>query len=96
MFVLGADASARDEIYDPDLCQDVCVVIGGEGKGLRPVLKKLCDGLVSIPMIGPIDSLNASVAAGVLFYEVVRQRRKAASKTVKEEPTSRRSPCSPS
>jgi len=74
IFVLGADGSAADEIYDQDFCRDVCVVIGGEGKGLRPVLKKLCDGLVSIPMIGPIDSLNASVAAGVLFYEVVRQR----------------------
>ncbi len=79
IFVLGADGSARDEIYDQDFRQDVCVVIGGEGKGLRPVLKKLCDGLVSIPMVGPIDSLNASVAAGVLFYEVVRQRAAEAS-----------------
>lgn len=76
IFVVGADASAGSEIYEQDFCRDVCVVIGGEGKGLRPVLKKNCDALVSIPMIGPIDSLNASVAAGVLFYEVVRQRRK--------------------
>jgi 23S rRNA (guanosine2251-2'-O)-methyltransferase len=88
IFVLGADASARDEIYDQDFRRDVCVVIGGEGKGLRPVLKKLCDGLVSIPMIGPIDSLNASVAAAVLFYEVVRHRRKTASKVDKEGPRS--------
>jgi 23S rRNA (guanosine2251-2'-O)-methyltransferase len=84
IFVLGADGSARDEIHDQDFLRDVCVVIGGEGKGLRPVLKKLCDGLVSIPMIGPIDSLNASVAAGILFYEVVRQRRREASKPGKE------------
>ncbi len=76
IFVVGADASAGSEIYEQDFCRDVCVVIGGEGKGLRPVLKKNCDALVSIPMIGPIDSLNASVAAGILFYEVVRQRRK--------------------
>lgn len=74
IFVVGADASAGSRIYEQDFRQDVCVVIGGESKGLRPVLKKLCDGLVSIPMTGPIDSLNASVAAGVLFYEVVRQR----------------------
>ena len=74
IFVFGADASAKDAIYDHDLCRDVCVVIGGEGKGLRPVLKKNCDALVSIPMLGRIDSLNASVAAGILFYEVVRQR----------------------
>lgn len=74
IFVIGADASAGSRIYEQDFCQDVCVVIGGEGKGLRPVLKKNCDVLVSIPMIGPLDSLNASVAAGVLFFEVVRQR----------------------
>ena len=79
IIVIGADASARDEIYDQDFRRDVCVVIGGEAKGLRPVIRKLCDGLVSIPMTGPIDSLNASVAAGILFYEVVRQRRKEAS-----------------
>ncbi len=88
IFVVGADASAGSEIYEQDFCRDVCVVIGGEGKGLRPVLKKLCDGLVSIPMIGPIDSLNASVAAGVLFYEVVRQRSRAAPKPGKVGPRS--------
>jgi 23S rRNA (guanosine2251-2'-O)-methyltransferase len=88
IFVVGADASAGSEIYEQDFCRDVCVVIGGEGKGLRPVLKKICDGLVSIPMIGPIDSLNASVAAGILFCEVVRQRRKAAPKPGKEGPRS--------
>jgi tRNA(Leu) C34 or U34 (ribose-2'-O)-methylase TrmL len=76
IFVVGADASAGNEIYEQHFRRDVCVVIGGERKGLRPVLKKNCDALVSIPMIGSIDSLNASVAAGVLFYEVVRQRRK--------------------
>jgi 23S rRNA (guanosine2251-2'-O)-methyltransferase len=79
IFVLGADASAPETIYERDYCRDVCIVIGGEGKGVRPVLRKHCDGLVSIPMMGSIDSLNASVAAGVFFYEVVRQRGKAAS-----------------
>ncbi len=88
IFVLGADASAGTRVYDQDLCQDICVVIGGEGKGLRPVVKKQCDGLVSIPMIGPIDSLNASVAAGILFYEVVRQRATAASKAGPQGPGS--------
>jgi 23S rRNA (guanosine2251-2'-O)-methyltransferase len=75
LLLVGADPSGGCEIYDQDFCQDVCLVIGGEGKGLRPVMKKQCDALVSIPMIGPIDSMNASVAAGILFYEVVRQRR---------------------
>ncbi len=80
IFVIGADASAKETIYDQDFRRDVCVVIGGEAKGLRPVIRQLCDGLVSIPMAGPIDSLNASVAAGILFYEAVRQRREFASK----------------
>lgn len=74
ILVLGADASASCTLYDPNLCLDLCILIGGEAKGLRPVVKKQCDALVSVPMIGPIDSLNASVAAGILFYEVVRQR----------------------
>jgi 23S rRNA (guanosine2251-2'-O)-methyltransferase len=78
VLLLGADPAGSSEIYDVDLCQDVCLVIGGEGRGLRPVVKKQCDALVSIPMIGPIDSMNASVAAGILFYEVVRQRREGA------------------
>jgi len=78
VLLLGADPAGSSEIYDMDLCQDVCLVIGGEGRGLRPVVRKQCDALCSIPMIGPIDSMNASVAAGILFYEVVRQRREHA------------------
>ncbi len=77
LLILGADPSAGGEVYDQDLCRDVCFVIGGEGKGLRPVMEKVCDAVVSIPMIGPIDSLNVSVAAGILFYEVLRQRTAA-------------------
>ena len=79
VLLLGADPAGGREIYDLDLCQDVCIVIGGEGRGLRPVVKKQCDELVSIPMIGPIDSMNASVAAGILYFEVVRQRRAKAT-----------------
>jgi 23S rRNA (guanosine2251-2'-O)-methyltransferase len=89
ILLLGADPAGGDEIYDMDLCQDVCLVIGGEGRGLRPVVKKQCDGLVSIPMIGPIDSMNASVAAGILFYEVVRQRRQEASQAMGEDSRNR-------
>lgn len=75
ILVVGADARGEKEIYDLDLRQDVCIVIGGEGRGLRPVLKRLCDTLVAIPMAGPIQSLNASVAAAIFFYEVLRQRK---------------------
>ena len=52
------------------------VVIGNEGKGIGPLVAKKCDGIVSLPMFGKINSLNASVAAAVLMYEVVRSRRK--------------------
>jgi len=76
VFVVGAAPEGEKEIYDLDLRQDLCIVIGGEGKGLRPAMERICDILVAIPMIGPIQSLNASVAAGILFYEVVRQRRR--------------------
>lgn len=51
-------------------------MIGNEGDGVSPLVKKNCDMVASIPMKGDIDSLNASVAAGVLSYEIVRQRMK--------------------
>jgi len=92
VLVLGADPKAGRQIYDQELCQDVCLVIGGEAKGLRPVLRKECDQLVAIPMIGPIDSMNASVAAGILFYEVVRQRSLEASRTGRKGPESQGPP----
>jgi 23S rRNA (guanosine2251-2'-O)-methyltransferase len=73
--VIGADSDGEREIYDMDLRGDICVVLGGEGKGLRPGLRKQCDHLVSLPMTGPVASLNVSVASALMFYEVVRQRR---------------------
>lgn len=88
VLILGADPAAGSRIHDQDLCQDLCLVIGGEGGGLRPVVKKACDDLVSIPMIGPIGSMNASVAAGILFYEVVRQRGLEAARARTEGPHS--------
>lgn len=72
--LLGADSNGDKRIYEVDLKQDLCLVLGGEGKGLRPGLAKVCDEIVSVPMMGPISSLNVSVASAVLFYEVVRQR----------------------
>ncbi len=63
-------------MYDCDLKGPIGLVIGSEGSGPGELVKKNCDYTVSIPMRGDIDSLNASVAAGVLCYEIVRQRRK--------------------
>ena len=61
-------------MYDLNLKGPIGVVIGNEGSGVSDLVKKNCDMIASIPMKGDIDSLNASVAAGVLAYEVVRQR----------------------
>jgi 23S rRNA (guanosine2251-2'-O)-methyltransferase len=55
----------------------VALIIGGEEKGMRPLVRKNCDHLVSIPHVGPVDSLNASVAAALAVYEVLRQRLSA-------------------
>ena len=63
-------------MYDMDLTGPIGLVIGNEGDGVSPLVKKNCDMVASIPMKGDIDSLNASVAAGVLSYEIVRQRIK--------------------
>lgn len=65
------------EMYDLDLTGPIGLVIGNEGNGVGRLVKESCDMIASIPMKGDIDSLNASVAAGVLAYEIVRQRRKA-------------------
>lgn len=57
-----------------DLTGPVAIVIGNEGKGVSPLVRKKCDAAVSLPMVGRINSLNASVAAGVFAYEILRQR----------------------
>ena len=61
-------------MYDLDLTGPIGVVVGSEGSGVSRLVKENCDFTASIPMKGQIDSLNASVAAGVLGYEIVRQR----------------------
>jgi 23S rRNA (guanosine2251-2'-O)-methyltransferase len=55
----------------------VALVLGAEGKGIRPLVRRACDAAVSIPLAGPIESLNVSVSAAVLLYEAMRQRRSA-------------------
>lgn len=65
------------EMYDLNLKGPIGLVIGSEGEGVGRLVKEKCDMTASIPMKGDIDSLNASVAAGILAYEVVRQRRRA-------------------
>jgi len=74
IWVYGASGEAKDLIYDLDFNIDLAIVIGAEGKGIRPLVKKKCDRLFSIPMKGPLSSFNASVSGGMILYEVMRQR----------------------
>ncbi len=74
IWVYGASGEAKDLIYQFDLTTDLAIVIGAEGKGIRPLVKKKCDRLFSIPMKGPLSSFNASVSGGMILYEVMRQR----------------------
>lgn len=73
-WIYGADGSARSTLYQQDLTGPVALVIGGEGEGIRPLVRKGCDAVVSIPLQGGVNSLNASVAGGIFLFEVVRQR----------------------
>ena len=76
IWVFGTDLKATAFHYESDLKGALAVVIGSEGEGMSKNLKEKCDFLVKIPMLGEAESLNASVAAGVLLYEAVRQRTK--------------------
>lgn len=74
MWIAGADMEG-EEMYNADLKGSLGLVIGSEGEGISRLVREKCDFIVSIPMNGQINSLNASVAAGVLMYEAMRQRR---------------------
>jgi 23S rRNA (guanosine2251-2'-O)-methyltransferase len=78
VWVFGLGAEAARPLYEEDLRGDLALVVGSEGKGLRPNIRKQCDALLAIPMSGRVSSLNVSVAASVAMFEVVRQRRKLA------------------
>ena len=73
-WLVGLDERAEKRHTDIDLSVPIALVLGGEGKGLHHLVKERCDFLVSIPTIGPVRSLNVSVAAGVVLFEAVRQR----------------------
>jgi len=72
-WVIGAEAGGKN-LYDSKLTGPLALVVGSEGEGISRLLKENCDEIVTIPMEGPVNSLNASVAAGVVLFEIVRQR----------------------
>jgi 23S rRNA (guanosine2251-2'-O)-methyltransferase len=73
-WIFGLDRRGDRSIFETDLAGPTAVVVGSEGRGIRPLVKKQCDRLLFIPQSGPVAALNASVAAAVCLYEVYRQR----------------------
>lgn len=74
VWVMGAAGEATQTAYQADFTVPLALVLGAEGKGMRRLTGEQCDVLIKLPMLGQVSSLNVSVAAGVLLYEVVRQR----------------------
>jgi len=80
IWTIGLDERAKQSYDEIDYNMDCALVLGAEGSGLHEMVRKKCDFLISIPMEGHVPSLNVSVAAGVVMYEVLRQRRHPKSK----------------
>jgi 23S rRNA (guanosine2251-2'-O)-methyltransferase len=74
LWSVGAAGDAETAMWDADLTGGLALVFGAEGRGLRPLVRRTCDMLVSIPLAGRVESLNVSVAAALLLYEARRQR----------------------
>lgn len=72
--VFASEMKATKKVFDLDLKEPCAIVVGGEEKGIYPALLKICDEQFQIPMYGEFDSLNVSVATGIMLYEVLRQR----------------------
>jgi 23S rRNA (guanosine2251-2'-O)-methyltransferase len=77
-WIVGLDAKSQEGVYDRQYPSKLALVLGSEGKGVRPVNLRECDFLVSIPMLGKVGSLNVAVAGAVFLYELLRQMRHGA------------------
>ncbi len=75
LWIIGTDGNAQNYYYEQDLTGAIALVIGSEGSGMNRLVSENCDILVKIPMMGKITSLNASVSAGIVTYEIVKQRK---------------------
>lgn len=79
LWAYAADSEGTIAMWDADLDGGVALVLGAEGKGVRPLVRRTCDATIAIPLAGKVGSLNVSVAAAVLLYEARRQRHAAAT-----------------
>jgi len=77
IWIIGAEGGSSSYWYEFDYTQPVAIVLGSEGKGLRPLIKKKCDKILSLPLFGKVSSLNVASAASIFIYEVIRQRMNA-------------------
>ncbi len=75
-WIVGVDSGGKTPCWDFQFDMPVALVIGGEEKGIRPLVRKNCDFTVNIPMTGTLDSLNAATASAVVFYEILRQKKR--------------------
>lgn len=78
VWMVGTDDGAAKTVYESRLTGPIGIVMGSEGDGMRRLTRETCDELVSIPMAGAVESLNVSVATGIVLFEAVRQRRELA------------------
>jgi 23S rRNA (guanosine2251-2'-O)-methyltransferase len=74
VFVMAAETGGKS-VYESNLKGPLAIVVGGENNGVNSLTKKLCDEIISLPVLGKVNSLNASVACGAVLYEAVRQRK---------------------
>jgi 23S rRNA (guanosine2251-2'-O)-methyltransferase len=74
LWIYAADADAEEDMWQADMSGGLALVFGAEGKGVRPLVRRACDGAIAIPLAGKVESLNVSVAASLLLYEAYRRR----------------------
>ena len=77
VWVSGAAGEATKDVFEAELTGSVAIVMGAEGKGLRSLTQQQCDQLIKIPMSEKVESLNVSVATGIILYEVLRQNQRS-------------------
>ena len=76
LWIYGLDMDGAEDIYNTKLNGALAIVIGNEGEGISRLVKENCDGIIKIPMVGNINSLNASVSSAISMYEIIRQKNK--------------------
>ncbi len=72
--IVGAEAEGDRDVWDIDLTDPIALIVGSEAEGMRKTVKEHCDHIIKLPMLGKVNSLNASVATGIIIFEIMRQR----------------------